>query len=140
MKSFILNNGKCFCLRLDKGEEIVSSLTTFCKKHKITSGSLYGIGATNNVILGCFELKQKKYKYKTIKKSLEILSLVGNISSLDNSPFIHAHIVVSADNFCTYGGHLKCCVVSLTCEIYLTAYDCKIKRLPNKNLGISILN
>lgn len=140
MKFEKLSFQKQYCIRLDKGDEIIEALTNFCKKNKITSGSFSGIGATNNLIIGCFNLQTKKYDDKQFDKSLEILSLLGNISLSNNNPFVHAHIIISDEKFNTFGGHLKKCVISLTCEIYLNVYKQKIKRIPNGKLGISILN
>jgi predicted DNA-binding protein with PD1-like motif len=71
---------------------------------------------------------------------MEILSLVGNVSLIDGVPFIHAHICVSDNTFSIIGGHVKSCIISLTCEIYLQSYYPKIHRIKNEKLGISTLN
>ena len=63
---------KNYCIRLDKGDEVIGSLTAFCMQHKISSGSFFAIGATNNITVGSFDLKTKKYIDKTIKMPLEI--------------------------------------------------------------------
>jgi predicted DNA-binding protein with PD1-like motif len=140
MKYQSLSPNKEYCVRLDKHDEIISSLTNFCITHKIKNAVFSGIGATNSLTIGSFDLKTKKYENINIKKPLEILSLVGNVSLVNGSPFVHAHVVVGKDDFKTLGGHLRHCVVSLTCEIYLLTYKNKINRSPNKSLGISILD
>ena len=40
--------GSKFIVRIDKGEEIVDTLTKFCLDNNITLGSISGIGATND--------------------------------------------------------------------------------------------
>jgi predicted DNA-binding protein with PD1-like motif len=140
MKYDNLSKPKCFCIRLEKGEEVVNTLTKFCEQHKISSGSFSGIGATDNLTIGCFDLKNKTYVNKTLNEPLEILSLIGNVSFVANKPFVHAHIIVGKEDCSTIGGHLMVCFVSLTCEIYLYAHKQKINRVKNEELGISILD
>ena len=38
-----------YLLRLDKGEEIISTLLDFCTKHSISLGKISGLGSTNKV-------------------------------------------------------------------------------------------
>ena len=40
--------GKQYVIRLEKGEEIVSSIKDLCEKENIKLGSLSGIGAVNS--------------------------------------------------------------------------------------------
>ena len=47
--------GKQYVIRLEKGEEIVSSIKDLCVKENIKLGSLSGIGAVNKVTAGLFK-------------------------------------------------------------------------------------
>ena len=76
-----------YCLRIIRGEEILTTINTFCKKQKIIGGYFSGIGATNNVTIGIYNEKSKKYLSTTLKGSWEITSLIGNISFLKQKPF-----------------------------------------------------
>jgi predicted DNA-binding protein with PD1-like motif len=139
MKFKALTQNKNYCIKLEKGEEALNSLIQFCIKNKISNASFSGIGATNNLTVGSFDLKNRRYIDKTFNEPLEILSLVGNISLVNKKPFAHAHIIAGKENFIAIGGHVKQCYISLTCEIYLVSYKQPIERIPNKDLGISIL-
>ncbi len=121
-----------YIIKLEKGDEIIKSITEFCKKQEIKAGFLSGIGALDEVTIGIFDIKTKKYSFKTIKEDLEILSLNGNISSLNESPFIHLHIILSDEQMKAFGGHLKKGIISITGEILLIKSKKSIKR--NKDI------
>ena len=48
--------GSTYILRIDRGEEILESITALCRKEKIYLGSISGIGAVGEVTLGVFNL------------------------------------------------------------------------------------
>jgi predicted DNA-binding protein with PD1-like motif len=48
-------------VRLDPGEELVKSLIDLTEKENIRLASVTAIGASNNVTLGIFDTKSKKY-------------------------------------------------------------------------------
>lgn len=70
--------GKQYVIRLEKGEEIVSSIKDLCEKENIKLGSLSGIGAVNKVTAGLFKTGEKKYVSRTYEEDMEIVSLGGN--------------------------------------------------------------
>ena len=43
-------------VRIDKGEELVVSLTEVCKHHNIKAGMITGIGATDKATIGLFNV------------------------------------------------------------------------------------
>jgi predicted DNA-binding protein with PD1-like motif len=128
-----------YCLRLDVNDEVVESIKSFCKQLKITGGCFSGIGATNNVSLGIFDEHTKKYTMHSYKKSLEITSLNGNISTFNNEPYIHTHINLSDHSLKVFGGHLNQAVISVTAEIFITKCNKKLVRQFDKRVGINLL-
>ncbi|MEJ5166280.1 MAG: PPC domain-containing DNA-binding protein [Thermoanaerobaculia bacterium] len=117
-----------YILRLVRGEEIISSLRFFVEKKKIPSGILWGIGAVKNAEIGYFDDKKKEYLKKKFKKSLEILSLSGSISLIENKPYIHLHCVLGDEKLKGFGGHLFSGITSATAEIYIYTLKRKIYR------------
>ena len=81
---------------------------------------------------------EKKYSDKTIKKSLEVLSLSGNVTQLGEKEFVHAHIVLSDEEIRAFGGHLKEATVSVTAEIILRTVNGKIKREKDIETGLNL--
>jgi predicted DNA-binding protein with PD1-like motif len=138
MRSKQISNNT-YCLRIDKGEEIIASITKCCKQHKITSGYFSGIGATNNLTIGIFNDKTKKYTSHTLKTFMEITSLVGNISTKDNEIYLHAHINVADHSLIVKGGHLNQAIISVTGEVFITKCNKKLVRQFDKQVGINLL-
>ena len=135
MKSRKVSGG--WLIRLERGEEAIESLTSFAAKNKIPCGFLQGIGAINAVELGYFDLRQKKYRRKKIGKTVEVVSLLGNISWVDNKPFVHAHISVAGTDQKLMGGHFFKGTVAVTLEIYLLVVSRKLKRFHDSEMGFN---
>ena len=81
--------GKQYVIRLEKGEEIVSSIKDLCVKENIKLGSLSGIGAVNKVTAGLFKTGEKKYVSRTYEEDMEIVSLGGNVSRMNGETYLH---------------------------------------------------
>ena len=62
--------GNTLALRLDKGEEIVSSLKKVCEQEKIRLGVVSAIGAVNHVVVGLYNVAQQQYHSNTFDRPL----------------------------------------------------------------------
>lgn len=71
-------------LRLDPGEEICESLLALAEKEKIRAATVYGLGATDDAVIGILDLNDKEYKTRSLKEPMEITMLVGNLSRKAN--------------------------------------------------------
>jgi len=127
-------------VRIDKGEEIVKSLTKVCQDNNITLGSISGIGATNKVTIGLFDVATKKYHSKELIGNYEIVPLLGNISTMDNKIYLHLHINLCDSNHNSFGGHLNSAIVSATCECVIDIIDGKINRKFSDEIGLNLIN
>lgn len=112
--------GAHYVLRIDKGEEIVAVLTSFCKDKGIGFGLISALGATNDAVIGLFETAAKKYHPTRIQGDHEIAHLSGNITTMKGQPYLHLHGVLSDAGYRCYGGHVTSAVVSATCEVIIT--------------------
>jgi len=126
--------------RLEKGEEIISSLIKFCKENKISNGKISAIGAAENLKLGFYDTIQKKYEYNLFEGDYEITSMLGNITLLNGEPFPHIHINISDVNFLTYGGHLFSAIVSITCEFTIEDFATSFERKPDEMTGLNLID
>jgi uncharacterized protein len=133
-------SGKRYIIRLERGEQLVKTLTEFCEKENIKSGGLWGIGAVLSAELGFYHLDKKEYSFKKSDTPHEIASMIGNVTIVDDKPFLHIHTVLSNENFVCIGGHLKEATVGATCEVYLTDLDTKIERIIDEEIGLKLLN
>lgn len=129
-----------YILRLDKGEEIISSLKLFCEENNITAGSISGFGVASDVTLICFDMETQSPKKKFFKGDFEVISFLGNISHIDNELFIHLHVTLADNQFKAFGGHFAEGIIGLTGEFFIQPLNTKIDRIKDENIGFHILN
>ena len=133
MKYFVL--GPTYVVRLDAGEKIVETLKALCERDAIGGGFFTGLGAVGEAEIGHFDRAAKDYNWVKLSGPREIVSLYGNITTVDGKPFIHAHIALGDNTFAVRGGHLKEAVVSVTCEVTLTRFRDDIGRKKDEATG-----
>jgi predicted DNA-binding protein with PD1-like motif len=138
MQYLKIRNG--YVVKLDSGEEIMSTLKDFVIDKKIKSAFLQGIGTGKELTLGYYDSKKKLYHKRAFIDEYEFASLNGNISYLGKEPVIHIHCTISPENFMTYAGHLFSGKVAATCEIMITLLDKKLVRKADIKTGLNLLN
>jgi predicted DNA-binding protein with PD1-like motif len=131
--------GSNYIVRLDAGERIVETLKALCERDGIGAGFFNGLGAIGEAEIGHFDPASNKYTWVKLSGPYEIVSLYGNITTVDGRPFIHAHVALGDNTFAVRGGHLKEAVVSVTCEITLTRFRDDIGRTKDAATGLSLL-
>ncbi|MBL7147555.1 MAG: DNA-binding protein [Nanoarchaeota archaeon] len=129
-----------FFIRLEKGEKVIENIIKFCKENNIKLGYFYGIGAVSKVILGHYFLGTKEYTEKEFEEPLEIASLFGNITMMDDEVYIHVHGSFSDNKMEVKGGHVKEAVVSATAEIVLHKIEGSVGRKYSEDIGLNLLN
>lgn len=126
-------------LILQKNDDLFECIQKFAMEHNINNAFINGIGALNQVELGYSNLTKKEYQRRNFDKDLELLSLNGNITLVDNQPFLHIHTVLSDEDFHCIGGHLFRAKVAVTCEIRLTVITSKVQRVFNNEIGLKLI-
>ncbi|MFP4017317.1 MAG: PPC domain-containing DNA-binding protein [Halanaerobiales bacterium] len=127
-----------YVLRLEKGEEIVSTIKKFCEEKGVKLARVSGIGAVDRAEIGLFDTKNKEYHSKELRGDHEITSLNGNISTKDGETYLHLHINLSDEEYNTKGGHLSSAVISGTGEIVIDIIDGTIEREFNEEVGLNL--
>lgn len=133
-----IENG--YFLRLEKGEEVVSSIVQFAAKEKIASGAFFGLGAINKIDLGYYNLEQRKYEKEHFAEDMEVGNITGNIASLEGKPFVHMHVTVSGKDLKAFTGHLFSAEVALTLEIFVFTSSARIERKMDPEIGLNLLH
>ena len=128
-----------FVVRLDKGEEVVTTLMEFCSAEKIKLGTISGLGATNRATLGLFNTAAKKYLPREFKGDYEIASLTGNITTMNGDTYLHLHAVLGDERQNAFAGHLTAAVISATGEIIITVIDGEVDRYFDESIGLNLL-
>ncbi len=127
-------------VRLQKGEEVISSLQDFCKQNQIQLGTFTGIGACSPVTIGIFLPHEKKYVSKVLTEDVEMVSLLGNVTTMNDEIYIHAHATFAGESLQSFGGHLSNAIVSVTAEIVIEPSTGTIDRERDENIGINVWN
>ncbi|MBD3170768.1 MAG: DUF296 domain-containing protein [candidate division Zixibacteria bacterium] len=138
MKSFKINNG--YLLRLDKGEEVVSSVLNFVEDEGIGSAMVTAIGAVTDCVLGYFDRERKTYLNKNFNDIYELVSLNGNITFFDGKPVLHAHVCLGNPHFEIFGGHFFSGMVAVTAEIFIIETGSRITRAHNAELDLNLID
>ena len=138
MKYKLIDN--TYVVRLEVGDEIITSLTSLCKAENIQAATVQGLGAVDNVTVGYYSTAENRYLTKTFNKQFEMIALNGNISVKDDEPYLHLHIALSDENYMFFGGHLNSAVISITAEIFVTKIDGIIGRRVNEETKLNIFD
>ena len=132
--------GNNYIIRLDKGEKILESVKNFCAKNGIKCGYFNGIGAASEAEFGFYIESKKKYNFELFRQPLEIVSLNGNITTLNGEIHVHCHAVFGDANMEAIASHLKEAVVSFTCEIFLVSLDSEAERKYDEKTGLNLID
>lgn len=127
-------------VRIDKGEELVESIMNVIRSHQIKLGSIIGIGATNKATIGLYDVSKKRYHSKELTGNFEIAPVVGNISTMNDEPYLHLHINLCDEDHQSFGGHLNKAIISATCECIIDVIPGKIDRVKDEATGLNLLN
>ncbi|MBS4535052.1 DNA-binding protein [Clostridium sp. D2Q-14] len=131
--------GSKYVIRLDRGEEIVESIKRFIQETNVKLANVTGIGAADKVTIGLYDVNKRKYISNDYEGEYEITALIGNISSIENEPYLHLHITIGDEKNRAFGGHLNSASISATCEIFVDVYEGELDRIHDDNIGLNIL-
>lgn len=129
-----------YVIRLNKGEEVIESLKNLCRDEDIKLAEITGLGASDFVEIGVFNIYTKEYNTKVFEGMFEITSLVGNVTRKDGEVYLHIHINFGDEEGLVKGGHLVKSKISATSEIILRKIDGEVGRKLDKEIGLNLLN
>lgn len=111
---------KTYVLVFAKNDEIISGLTEFAQKYKVTAAHFKGLGDAMHAKVGWYEQSNKMFKVIALNEPAEITSLIGNITLNNGKPVVHAHINLADSNGMVHGGHLLEAFIFPTLEVFVT--------------------
>ncbi|MFH1533289.1 MAG: PPC domain-containing DNA-binding protein [Pseudomonadota bacterium] len=132
-------SGTDYVIRLDRGEEIMSSLMGLLEEQDIRSGSIVGIGAVEETVLGFYDGHTREYLRRSFPEEAELVVFAGNVSVVDGAPFVHAHAVISDASFQAFSGHFFSGIISVTGEFQLRANPVSVHRELDAGFGLKLL-
>jgi predicted DNA-binding protein with PD1-like motif len=131
--------GSHYVVRVDRGEELVESLKEFCRKSGVKLAMITGIGATDRVKIGLFDVSTKEFHQKELTGPHEITSVLGNITTKNGEPYLHLHINLADAKHHAFGGHLVSARISATFEGVVVELPGEVERFFDGNLGLNLL-
>jgi predicted DNA-binding protein with PD1-like motif len=112
-----------FMGRVGYGTDLLEEFQRFCQEQDIQTGQIWAIGAVEKARIGYYDQTKKEYDFRLIDRHLEITGLIGNISILDDRPFVHAHITLADAQGAAFGGHLAPGTVVYACEFLIQKFE-----------------
>lgn len=137
-----LATDKGHTIKLERGEELISTLTRFCADEGVRNAVFQGIGAVERVEIGYYDLGKREYYFKKDEGVFEVAAMQGNVALVDGKPFIHVHAVLSRcdESLACIGAHIKEAYVAVTLEIFMTPLDTSIERTLDEGIGLKLLS
>ena len=123
---------------IDKGELINEKLLEVAEQENLKSGWINGLGAISRIEIGYWDIERKVYVKRKFNDDYELLSLIGNVSLVNDKPFIHTHISFSNTEFKVFGGHLFDSEVIAAAEFCIFISDYHLHRKLNCDIGLSL--
>ena len=130
--------GTKYYVRIDRGEEIMSTLKKFCESERITLAEVKALGAVDDFTVGLFDVKEKKYHSNNFKFDAEITSLWGTVTTMNGEVYLHIHMSAGDIHGHVWGGHLSRAVVSATCEMIIDVSEGIVERKMNDDVGLNL--
>ena len=124
---------------LEPGEEIIACLLDVAETHDVRAGCLTGLGSTSEAEIAFFDPEKKEYVPRVFSEPMEIGSMVGNFSRLEDGAHAHVHITVSGPDLIAFTGHLNRAVVGTACEIYVRKLATEVARVKDPEAGFNPL-
>lgn len=130
--------GNKIIARIDKGEEILTTIKEISLKENIKLASVQALGATDEFTVGVYKVDEKKYYANEFKGYFEIVSLTGTINTMDGEFYTHIHMSAGNDKGEVFGGHLNKAIVSATCEMVIDIIDGNVDRKYDEETGLNM--
>ncbi len=129
-----------YVVRLDLEEEVLEGLTAFIRASGIAGGAISGIGAVKDTVLGYYDAAAKTYRKQTFAHEMELINLTGNITWVDDEPFVHAHVTVAGPDYVARAGHLFTARIAVTGEFYVTPSEVRLTRRHDPATGLKLIS
>lgn len=141
MKSKRLNEDPAmYALILDTDDEVMASLAAFARDTRLSAASFTAIGALHDVILGYYSREKGDYKKIPVREQVEVLTMAGDITLLDEDVSVHAHIVLGRSDGSACGGHLLQAHVWPTLEVVVTETPAHLRRRHDARTGLALID
>lgn len=130
--------GDTYIVRIDRGEEILSSLAAFCEKEDIRLASVQALGAVDHAVVGVYDVDTQVFTRKEFNEPMEIASLCGTVTRKEGRVYLHLHVTLCGTDMIARGGHANALRVSATCELALRVLPGEVGRALDGVTGLNL--
>lgn len=134
------NGVKNYVLIFSDNDEVLSGITDFANKYHVKTAHFTAIGAFKKATSGWYDESKKAFKLHRINEQVELISLIGNISTFNDKPIVHAHFAVGYPDGRAEGGHLIEAFTFPTVELFLTADPTPIYKHLDQPTGLDLID
>ena len=127
-----------YFVRMDRGEEILASLTELCRKEDIRLAQVEALGAVDHVVVSVYDVPTKTFFKKEFNEPMEISNLCGTVTRKDGEVYIHLHATVCDRNLIAHGGHANELRVAATCEMVVRTVPGEVGRKLDEEIGLNM--
>jgi len=126
--------------RIDRGEEILTSIREICRRESVTLANLSAIGAVGHAVVGLYQVEKQKYLPNTFDREMEMTSLNGNVTTKDGEVYLHLHANFADETGKVFGCHLNEAVISGTCELFIQIINGTVSRMHDPITGLNLFD
>ena len=142
MKASILHQEtgrRTFFLVFDPGDSFLQPMVEFVRRYEIAGASFTGLGALSEATLAWFDPADGQYKPFHIAEQVECASMAGNVSWMNDKPFVHAHCVLGKRDGTCLSGHVKDLKALPTLEVTLVEHPTRLVRKRRPDTGYALI-
>ena len=129
-----------YVVRIDRGEEILSSLAALCEKENIFLAKVDALGAVDHAVVGVYDVGTQIYYKNEYNEPMEITNLCGTVTQQDGKPYLHLHVTLCGRDGVAHGGHANELRVSATCEMVLRLLPGQVGREKDGMTGLNLFH
>ena len=127
-----------YFVRMDRGEEILASLTELCRKEDIRLAQVEALGAVDHVVVSVYDVPTKTFFKKEFNEPMEISNLCGTVTRKEGEVYIHLHATVCDRELIAHGGHANELRVAATCEMVVRTVPGEVGRKLDEEIGLNM--
>ena len=127
-----------YIVRIDRGEEIISSLTEMCRREDIRLASVEALGAVDHAVVCVYDVPTRTFFKKEFNEPMEISNLCGTVTRKDGQVYLHLHVTVCDRELNAHGGHATELRVSATCEMVVRVIPGEVGRCLDDQTGLNV--
>ena len=130
--------GDTCIVRIDRGEEIIASLTALCEKENIRLASVEALGAVDHAVVCVYNVPTKTYFKKEFNEFMELSSLFGTVTRKEGQVYLHLHATLCGKDLIARGGHASELRVGATCEMAVRTLPGEVGRKQDGETGLNL--